>query len=235
MATAERNAPRWTDYMRVADMQEADVNPKGHDEARIRGSISRYGFLEQPVLDERTGKLVAGHGRLAQLRALHAEGETPPDGVVVDDAGEWRWPVTRGWASRSDTEAEAVGVTLNRLTELGGWDDLEQLSGILGRAAELDPVLLDLAGYSTAELAALQELTAQPVHVPGSDADDDALLAETDRGAWPRISVQVPPDVFDRWRQVPGDDDGDRVMVLLRLWEQDNPYQPGAEPADDEG
>jgi hypothetical protein len=138
--------------MRVDEMHEADINPKGHDERRIKLSIERWGFLEQPVLDERTGKLVHGHGRLHQLVSMLGEGQDPPDGITTDKQGHWLWPVTRGWSSRSDEEALQVGVALNRLTEVGGWADLEGLTGILDAANDLDPALLDVIGYSSDEL-----------------------------------------------------------------------------------
>lgn len=226
---AAQEAPRWTEYMPVSNTESARNNPKGHDTTRIRGSIERFGFVDQAILDERTGRLVGGHGRLEQLREMRDAGENPPDGIVVDDSGEWLWPVTRGWSSRSDAEADALLVALNRLTELGGWDDLGGLADILSAAHEADAALLDIAGYSTSELDTLLELTNAHTTTLGTDDDDDEdTLARTDKGAWPRISVQVPPDVFDRWRAVPGDDDADRVMLLLRL------YEAQADAADDD-
>ena len=153
--------PRRTEYMRVDQMREAELNPKGHDEVRIRGSIERWGFLEQPVLDERTGRLVHGHGRLHQVRALLDEGQAPPDGVVLDDDGNWLWPVIRGWSSRSDAEAHQVGVTLNRLTEVGGWSDLATLTSILDEANEMEPDLAVLMGFNGEQLDGLHaQLTA---------------------------------------------------------------------------
>lgn len=213
-----KSAPRSTEYMKVTEMQEALVNPKGHAEAPIRGSIARFGFMDQPVLDERTGRLVAGHGRLAQLLAMQAEGQDPPDGITVDADGEWLWPVTRGWSSRSDDEAHIAGVTLNRLTEIGGWDDLESLTAILHAADDIDPGMLALTGYTTAELAALDAITGAG-EGEGDGEDDDDVLERTDRAAWPRITAQVPPDVHERWLLIPGNDDADRVMVVLREWE----------------
>jgi len=58
---------------------------------------------------------------------MHGEGQDAPDGIEVDKAGAWLLPVQRGWASRSDQEAEAFLVAHNRLTEQGGWDEAELL------------------------------------------------------------------------------------------------------------
>lgn len=210
--------PRRTEYMRVDQMTEALENPKGHDGPRIRGAIERFGFLDQPVLDERTGRLVHGHGRLDQLRAMMDEGDDPPDGLTLDGDGNWLWPVTRGWSSRSDDEAHAVGVTLNRLSELGGWDDLPGLTSILDRANEMDPALLNIIGYTSQELDTLRAITDQQ-DGSGLGEDDEDILRRTDQAAWPRITCQVPPDVHERWLAIPGADDGDRVMATLRAWE----------------
>lgn len=199
-------------------MTEALENPKGHVGPRIRGAIEQFGFMEAAVLDERTGRLVHGHGRLEQVRAMMDEGEDPPDGVTVDAAGNWLWPVTRGWASRSDSEAHVAGVTLNRLSEIGGMADLEALTRILDAANEVDPALLEVSGYTARELDTLRAITAEH-HGSGLDEDDEAVLARTDQAAWPRIACQVPPDVHERWRGIPGADDADRVMGALRAWE----------------
>src|SRR5687767_8544629 len=113
----ESALPRRQEYMRIGDMRTAERNPKGHDGPRINGAIARFGFLEQAVLDERTGRMVSGHGRLEQLIEMRDAGQQPPDGITIAPDGEWLWPVIRGWSSRSDVEADAVGITLNRLTE----------------------------------------------------------------------------------------------------------------------
>lgn len=111
---------RHIEYMPLNAIVPADRNPKEHDADLISASVKRFGFIETPVLDERTGKLVAGHGRTDELRAAQARGEDPPDGVEVRD-GDWWVPVARGWQSASDDEAHAAGVALNRVGEVGGW------------------------------------------------------------------------------------------------------------------
>lgn len=104
-------------YMPLAEIVAAPRNPKRHDHTGIQASIDEHGLAELPLLDERTGRLVAGHGRIDRLAVMHAAGQDPPDGVNVDPAsGAWLVPVIRGWSSRSDAAAEAYVIASNKLT-----------------------------------------------------------------------------------------------------------------------
>lgn len=144
-------APRRTEYHALADISPALVNPKRHDLDRIKRSLRRFGFADQAVMDERTGRLVAGHGRIEALRAMHEEDPTaPPDGVMLSVEGGWVVPITRGWASKDDSEAHALGVALNRLTEAGGWDR-EELADLLESFA-VTGIALEDVGSSSSEL-----------------------------------------------------------------------------------
>jgi hypothetical protein len=118
-------------YMRVDELPPAPKNPKGHSLDEIEASMDRFGFIEPVLLDERTGKLVGGHGRLEALGQRWGRGDAPPAGVVVDGDGTWLVPVVRGWSSADDREAEAALVALNQLTTKGGWADPAGLHDIL--------------------------------------------------------------------------------------------------------
>jgi len=133
--------PRTLDYLPLSTLEGALVNPKGHAEAAIEASITRFGYVEAITLDERTGRLVAGHGRLEDLRRRESDGEPPPEGLIADDELGWLVPVQRGWQSRDDAEAEAYLIASNRTTELGGWDDPD-LEAMTARIAEADRTLL---------------------------------------------------------------------------------------------
>lgn len=143
---------RWIDYVALADIRPAKGNPKLHDTDGIARSVASFGFTEPMMLDERTGHLVAGHGRFADLRTRAAAGREPPDGVKVDEQGRWLAPVVRGWSSMNDEHARAYLAASNKLTINGGWD-LDLLPELL---TEVDAAgLLELTGFSADELAAM--------------------------------------------------------------------------------
>lgn len=147
------NSPRRTDYLPLAEVARAPRNPRAHNAELIAGSMSRFGVVECPALDDRTGRLVAGHGRLDDWEARKAAGEDPPDGIVVDpDTGEWLVPVQRGWSSRSDADAEAYLLISNSSTIMGGWDDVA-LAQVLADLRDQDPHLLGLTGYDETFIA----------------------------------------------------------------------------------
>lgn len=72
--TKTRDADRRIEMMPLADVKPALRNPKTHDAEAIGASVERFGYVEPMVLDERTGRLVAGHGRLEHLLALQKKG-----------------------------------------------------------------------------------------------------------------------------------------------------------------
>lgn len=199
--------PRWTDYVPVDELPDAPTNPKGHADDDIEASIRRFRFVEPPLLDERTGKLVGGHGRRDALRRMRDAGEPAPEGVVVRD-GAWFAPVGRGWASSDDDEAEAVGIALNRTGELGGWQD-RQLAESLQRLAE-QPQGLDGLGFDQAYLDdLLARLTPEPEPTP-ADPDD---VPEAPKGK----PVTRAGDVWElgRHRLVCGDSSDAATVALL--------------------
>lgn len=146
-------ARRFTEYQPLHEIARAPRNPKGHDMGGIGASMKRHGFVETPTLDERTGRLVAGHGRLDQLVALQRAGAQPPEGIELAEDGTWLVPVSRGWASANDPEAEAYVVTSNRLVESGGWDT----AGLVEMLDDLTrtPLGLDGTGYTPVDLGTM--------------------------------------------------------------------------------
>lgn len=163
---------RRLEYVPLDELIPAEHNPKRHDLPAIGRSIDRFGYVEPIVVDERTGRLVAGHGRLEQLAAAKAAGADAPDGVVATDRG-WRVPVLRGWASRSDADAAAYLAASNRLVELGGWDDVE-LGTLLADVTAVDAELATIAGFDAAELS---RLLAAAQGGPAAQTDPDEVPA----------------------------------------------------------
>lgn len=178
---------RSIEYMNIDLIRGANQNPKTHDIDLIQGSIGRFGYVDPLIMDERTGQLVAGHGRLESLRARRDAGDNAPDGITSDSTGSWLVPVLRGWSSRSDADASAYLIADNRLSERGGWDH-EALAELLDSIG--DPDLVDIAGWDPAELNELLGDTSGD----GDDADSGDPV--------PRPSLVdrfgLPPfDVFD--------------------------------------
>jgi hypothetical protein len=168
-----REQPRWVEYVRLDEIQHAPRNPKGHAGEAIARSIDHHGMAEVPLRDDRTGRLVAGHGRHAQLVAMHAAGKGAPDGILVDDDGMWRMPIVTGWASRSDSDAEAYLVGSNQLTTAGGWDQTS-LVEVLADLRDAD--LIDLTGFDDTDLSKLIDTVQETNRLPtAGDADTDDL------------------------------------------------------------
>lgn len=159
--------------MPLASLRPADRNPKDHDLGAIDSSISRFGYVEPIILDERTGRLVAGHGRVASVRMMEDGGETPPEGVEIID-GEWCIPVVRGWSSKSDRDAEAYLLASNRTTELGGWHDAELLELLKDLAESGD---LDGSGFNGDDIDALDKILKD---LPDFPDEDDPTQDEED-------------------------------------------------------
>lgn len=141
--------------MPLASIKSAAKNPKKHDLDEITESFKRLGFGEPPLLDERTKRLVAGHGRVEALRGLKAKKLMPPLGVHVHGK-DWLVPVVRGWRSKNDAAAEAYLVGSNHLVEIGGWDDaaLAKMLAGLSKTGQLGGTGWDADGVAKMVAAA---------------------------------------------------------------------------------
>lgn len=162
--------PRRMELMPLATIRGAVRNPKRHDTAGIAASLGEFGLAELPLYDERTGRLVAGHGRINDLRARHAAGHAPPDGIEVDPAGGWLIPVVRGWSSKTDAHAEAYLAASNQLTVNGGWDATELVAMLLDVQVA---GLLDVSGFDSDDIDKLLHDDDPPLGDGDDDFDDD--------------------------------------------------------------
>lgn len=138
-------AERTLEYIPLDELEPDERNPKAHDLDELRASLGRWGYTMPVMIDERTGKLVAGHGRRELLLDDHAHHRAAADGIRVLEDGRWAVPVIRGWASTDDLEAWGYLVADNRLPERGGWT-LEKLAPNLAHLAAT-PGGLEGIGY----------------------------------------------------------------------------------------
>lgn len=131
-------------------------NPKEHDLDGIGESFRSGGFVDPIVLDEGTGRIVAGHGRLKKLALMRDAGEEPPEGVFpIPGSRGWLVPTLRGIAFASPEAAERYLLASNRLVERGGYDQA-------ALAAMLDRHRDDLSGtgYDRADVDRVMSLLA---------------------------------------------------------------------------
>lgn len=161
----------------VEDLVPAERNPKNHSPETLDASLDRFGFIDPIVRDDRTGRLVSGHGRTEGIIARMHRGDPPPEGVEVT-GGRWLVPVVTGWASEDDDEAAAAVIALNRIGERGAWDEpalaallstLDQGPGLAGLGydlADLDDLFARLQETGGAEPAADGVAAGQPYQVP---------------------------------------------------------------------
>lgn len=183
--------PRRVEYLPVAELSANPRNPKAHSGEVIDDSIGRFGMLDPIVRDERTGYIISGHGRRQALADREARGETPPEGVKVADDGSWLVPVVVGWASRSDTEASAALIALNRTTELGGWVDEELLGLLEDITASGDEDALLGVGYDQSALDDLRSYLDSHDLASGWDPELEEESGEGDDSeGMPFISVR---------------------------------------------
>lgn len=185
MVETGRTPPRHLEYMPLDEMPDALVNPKRHDQEGIADSMGEFAFMDPIVLDERTGRLVAGHGRRDTLRWMRENQRPAPEGITVREDGAWLAPVVRGWASRDDDHAHAAGIAINRQPERGGWDETE-LGTVLRQLESSDPALTFAAGFTVDDIDDLvAELDEQFRTSPGPadadrDGEDDGWDGDTD-------------------------------------------------------
>lgn len=167
------------EYMPLSALKRWPRNPKAHDIGALHTSISRFGFVAPITIDERTGKLAAGHGRLDTLQQMKASGQEAPARKMWR-GDEWFVPVIRGVGFNSDSELEAYLVADNRLTELGGWE-ADNLAALLSDLAAEDEALLEATGYDADDLDALLSELGQGAIAPadpGAQVDRAAELLE---------------------------------------------------------
>lgn len=195
--------PRRLVYVSIDELTPADRNARLHDLPDLQAKMARFGFLDPIVIDERTGKIVGGHGRMETLQQARAAGLEAPEGIKVTKAG-WFVPTMQGWASKSDREAEAANIALNPSPNDPGFDQ-ELLAEILGSLAKSNE--LEGTGHDAASLEALLEELNGPPPLPDDTAHEpapDVVLISEPGDVWElgphRLIVgdATDPDVYAR-------------------------------------
>lgn len=181
MPTPATNVDRSIEYMLLADLRPDPRNPKEHDVPAIMALLRRGVTDVVAVIDERTGKLIAGHGRRMALLEMEAtaleEGDAsdgPPPGIRLADDGRWLVPVGRGWSSKDAKEARTYLVGLNQLTIAGGWNRAALYSTVAG----LDAAHLAGTGFTLADVTALRSEFGPQLPPPTDDDFDPTPPAD---------------------------------------------------------
>lgn len=201
------------EYVPLNELAKWPRNPKRHDLEGIGASIARFGFTLPIAVDAKTGRIVAGHGRLEALEVRKASGEVAPRRIKVDrKSGEWLAPVLRGLEFDDEQEAEAYLVADNRWTERGGWDD-ELLAQILEDQVEAQRPLTGI-GFDEVEL---ERLLAGASDVDPVGGDGDPIVPTPDAPREPQIRAEVSVEIqcarsdlnvlqrtLDEWAKRPG-------------------------------
>ena len=172
-------------YVAVVDLAPAPRNPKRHAAAAIEASVQRFGFAEPIVRDERTGRIVSGHGRREVLLEMERRGLAAPSGVVLDDRGRWTVPVVSGWRSKDDADAEAFLLAVNRTVEAGGWSEAD-----LGRVLSDLRASIDMTALGFDRAAIARSIKA------AQDAANAALAVEPALPERPKDPITKPGDLW---------------------------------------
>lgn len=194
--TSERLQVR---YVPLETLVLWDRNPKKHDLAKLRESITRYGFKDppkfEPSLNGGKGGIVEGNGRSTVLLQLKRSGADPPRGVAVDESGRWAVPILFGVDAQSQAEAESYGLDHNSLT-LGGSGlpladviriyDEQTLVELLRDRSDLGE---HLVSFSTADL---DDLLIGPEFEP-EEADDQSRLDRKKAVTCPGCGMEFTP------------------------------------------
>lgn len=194
MATAETRI----EYVDVSTILQWPGNPKSHDIESMKASIRRFGFVAPAVIDESTGRIVAGHGRVRALGEMWYDGEDVPTAIRPHDGG-WLMPVLRGASFSSEQEAQAYLIADNRLAEIGGWDD-EALAEMLASLSED----VEIIGYTDKELAKLLK-SSEPGESFGSEPSTSTDDPEDDQGGTPKstnikvVQLYLDQDAYDEF------------------------------------
>ena len=224
--TTERGTRR-IEHLPLADLTPDPRNPKAHSVETIDASVGRFGYIEPIVRDGRTGFIVSGHGRTKALTIMQERGEAPPEGVLTDAATRaWLVPVVVGWSSRTDTEASAALIALNRTTEMGGWVD-DALLDLLDDLVTVEDGLVGV-GFTEADREALAHLTE---HLGSRDLDSlyEEVGDPTEEDGLVRVVMRLVPDLARQVTALLGSEPANHDAVARRLLGNEGEVEPSGD------
>ena len=176
VAEPEARDEMWIEWVPLHELATWPSNPKAHDHATLGESFARFGFIDPIIVDESSGKIVAGHGRRERLLEMHHEGLQVPGRVRVREDGEWLVPVLRGVRFTSEREAEAYLLANNQTVIRGGYDE-GPLAEMLQRHGEN----LSGLGWNQDEIGELNRHVAA-LNQPPADVEAPQDFKEFDEG-----------------------------------------------------
>ncbi len=218
------------EYINLDDIIEADENPKDHDLGVLYESMKRFGFTDPIMLNEASGKLLAGHGRLQALKLFKDRGEKAPKRIEVevdieDETIEhWFIPVIKGINIENSADAQAYLIADNRITEIGGWKPMElieSLNEVIEETGNLDGTGYDLEDIETI----LRDIERDSFSVEDGDTTSTAgtLDDETEVTiAVGRYKFKVPSEDFYDWEEMVKSSSGSQDVVGITLWIKEN-------------
>lgn len=184
------------EYVKISELAGyfLEGNSKKHDIGGLVTKFEKYGFVEpikiDPSLNNGSGGIVGGNGRLEALLQMFESGEEPPRGIKTDGDQCWYAPVAIGVNARSEREAIALSIDLNWSILEGG--DFTALDGTR---------LFD----SEALLAQLQDLADNGEMVTAIDGDDLDFLIEQLESIDNELNFEgadrIPPEPDDEPRE----------------------------------
>jgi ParB-like chromosome segregation protein Spo0J len=148
-------------YRAVDELKLDPANPRRHSKKQIRqiaNSIRTFGFIV-PVLIDRHGRVLAGHGRLLACREL---GSTEVPTLCLEHL--------------TPAQARAFMIADNRLTEIATWDDkllAEQLKEL--SLVDLD-FSIEVIGFEMGEID-LRIASREDASDPADDLDPVAFVS----------------------------------------------------------
>ena len=150
--TLESTAPLTIAYRPVNQLKPDPSNARQRSKKQIRQiakSIQTFGF-NVPILIDRDGNVIAGHGRLSAARHI---GWTEVPTIRLDHL--------------SEAQKKAFMIADNRLAKVAVWDDrllAEQLKALASVELSFD---LETIGFDTGEI----DLRIESLNVRGNEAD----------------------------------------------------------------